>query len=226
MTRQLHARRGLVLALSTALFAATATGSALAWGGTVEQVAVRTPVPAVSTTPSAAVPAAVPAAAPATAAPQAVTHSAAAAVRATATTKAATARATAAAKATAKATAKARPTTGTTASSSSSAATVYRITSYVDAPGSQAQIDSCHLVLWTHSPLWLAGHNWCGYQWMAFVPVGAKVVVTRGAAAGTYVVTGHIRLGRQSGSLPSVRADLVLQTCVGSSTGLSLLRRV
>jgi hypothetical protein len=100
------------------------------------------------------------------------------------------------------------------------------ISSYVDAPGSQKAIDSCKLVLWTHSPLWLAGHNWCGWQWMAYVPTGSIVKVTSGAAAGTFVVTGHLRLSRQSGALPAVNADLVLQTCIGSGTGLTLLRRV
>jgi hypothetical protein len=105
-------------------------------------------------------------------------------------------------------------------------AKVRTITRYTDAPGSQKAIDSCKLVLWTRSPLWLAGHNWCGWQWMAYVPTGSTVRVTSGAAAGTYVVTGHLRLSRQSGSLPRVKADLVLQTCIGSGTGLTLLRRV
>jgi hypothetical protein len=100
------------------------------------------------------------------------------------------------------------------------------ISSYSDTPGSQKAIDSCKLVLWTHSPLWLAGHNWCGWQWMAYVPTGSTVKVLGGAAAGTYVVTGHLHLDRQSGALPSVSADLVLQTCIGSGTGLTLLRRV
>jgi hypothetical protein len=81
-------------------------------------------------------------------------------------------------------------------------------------------------VLWTHAPLWLAGHNWCGWQWMAYVPTGGTVKVVGGAAAGTYVVTGHLRLARQSGSMPKVDADLVLQTCIGSGTGLTLLHRV
>jgi hypothetical protein len=100
------------------------------------------------------------------------------------------------------------------------------ISHYTDAPGSQKAIDSCKLVLWTRSPLWLAGHNWCGWQWMAYVPTGSTVRVSSGAAAGTYVVTGHLRLSRQSGSLPHVDADLVLQTCIGSGTGLTLLHRV
>jgi hypothetical protein len=105
-------------------------------------------------------------------------------------------------------------------------AKVRTITRYADAPGSQKAIDSCKLVLWTHSPLWLAGHNWCGWQWMAYLPTGSTLRVTSGAAAGTFVVTGHLRLSRQNGSLPHVKADLVLQTCIGSGTGLTLLRRV
>jgi len=100
------------------------------------------------------------------------------------------------------------------------------ISSYVDAPGSQAQIDKCHLVLWSHHPLWLAGHNWCGFQWMAYVPEGTTVRVSGGAAAGTYVVTGHVHLTRQGGPMLRTGADLVLQTCIGSGTGLTLLRRV
>jgi hypothetical protein len=100
------------------------------------------------------------------------------------------------------------------------------ITRYLDAPGSQKAIDGCHLVLWTHHPYWLAGHNYCGFQWMAYLATGSRVTVSSGPAQGTYLVTGHIRLNRQSGSLPHVSADLVLQTCVGSATGLTLLRRV
>lgn len=100
------------------------------------------------------------------------------------------------------------------------------ISRYVDAPGSQKAIDACNLVLWAHAPLWLAAHNYCGYQWLATVPTGTTVRVTKGAAAGTFVVTGHVRLNRQGGVMPALRADLVLQTCVGTGTGLTLLRRV
>ena len=81
-------------------------------------------------------------------------------------------------------------------------------------------------MLWTHRPLWLAAHNYCGYQWLAYVPTGSTVTVTSGPARGTFVVSGHLRLGRQSGALPRLSADLVLQTCIGSGTGLTLLRRV
>lgn len=73
----------------------------------------------------------------------------------------------------------------------------------------------------------LAGHNHMGFQWLSRQPVGRTVVVSSGPVAGTYVVTGHMRLNRQSGDLPSFgSADLVLQSCEGSGTGFSLLRRV
>jgi hypothetical protein len=99
------------------------------------------------------------------------------------------------------------------------------IRSYLDRPGSQAAVDTGKLVLWASKPLWLAGHNYAGWQWLAFVRTGTKVVVTQGRAAGTYVVTGHKRLNRQGGAMPQVTAALVLQTCVGNQTGLTLLRR-
>lgn len=73
----------------------------------------------------------------------------------------------------------------------------------------------------------LAGHNYQGYQWLSQLPVGRRVVVSSGSVAGTYQVTGHMRLNRQSGPIPSFGgADLVLQSCEGSGTGFSLLKRV
>ena len=72
----------------------------------------------------------------------------------------------------------------------------------------------------------LAAHNYHGYQWLSRVALGRKVVVTSGQLAGTYRVTGHLRLNRQSGSIPSFGgADLVLQSCEGDGTGFSLLHR-
>ena len=215
MTRP-HLRRSLVVVAASAVFAATASGSALAWSGTVRQVALGSPT-ATSAAPGAVTQRA--AAEPVVARAGAV----ASATRAPAVRKPAASKPRAV-------TAKKRATTTSArprhAVASPRAQGTITISHYVDAPGSQSQIDKCHLVLWTHSPLWLAGHNWCGYQWMAFVPTGTTIVVTGGAAAGRYVVTGHVTLHRQSGSLPSLSADLVLQTCVGSSTGLTLLHRV
>ena len=114
----------------------------------------------------------------------------------------------------------------TTAARPSAIASRVTIRRYADAPGSQRTIDACQLVLWTSNPFWLAGHNYCGFQWLARVRTGTEVVVTTGRAAGRYLVTGHLRLARQHGGLPAVHADLVLQTCVGSGTGLTLARRL
>jgi hypothetical protein len=73
----------------------------------------------------------------------------------------------------------------------------------------------------------LAGHNYQGFQWLSQLPVGRRVVVSTGPVAGTYQVTGHMRLNRQGGALPSFGgAALVLQSCEGSGTGFSLLRRI
>jgi hypothetical protein len=120
----------------------------------------------------------------------------------------------------------ASPATTSTARTHKPAVRTVTIPRYADAPGSQRAVDACRLVLWTARPLWLAGHNYCGYQWLAYIRTGTVVVVRSGRAAGTYVVTGHLRLSRQSGSLPRVHADLVLQTCVGRSTGLTLAHRL
>ncbi|APZ82212.1 hypothetical protein SEA_BABYGOTBAC_44 [Streptomyces phage BabyGotBac] len=73
----------------------------------------------------------------------------------------------------------------------------------------------------------LAAHNYHGYQWLSRVALGRTVVVASGPLAGSYRVTGHMRLNRQSGPIPSFGgADLVLQSCEGSGTGFSLLRRI
>ncbi|MGH6978005.1 MAG: hypothetical protein ACRED4_01730 [Brevundimonas sp.] len=93
----------------------------------------------------------------------------------------------------------------------------------------QPCIDRGSLTLYgsDYGPGILAGHNYDGFQWMSRLPVGRTVVVSSGPVAGTYRVTGHMRLNRQSGALPSFgSADLVLQSCEGSGTGFSLLARV
>ncbi len=228
----------MVLATASAVFAAAATGSALAWNGVGT---VTTAVRAASASPSAD-PTADPTSVRVTPDPKptkaATTASAAPLVTASAAkppaAKASTPSATKTAVATPSST-KAKASSSTRSSSSSSTRTEasrsvsskgITISRYVDAPGSQKAINKCNLVLWSHKPLWLAAHNYCGYQWLAYVATGKTVVVTKGAAAGTYVVTGHLRLSRQSGAMPKVNADLVLQTCIGNGTGLTLLRRV
>lgn len=233
MTRTRHLHRSAALATATALFVLTGTAAA-AFAGQDNGVVAVTGAPAAAVAVDQAVPAAAAAdalrrtsaevartAVPVVAEQQAARVAAqkAAAAKAAKAAKAAAAKAAAAKAAAAKAAA-------AKAAKAASTPKTITISRYVNAPGSQAAIDDCKLVLWSSSPMWLAAHNWCGYQWMAFVKTGTTVVVTSGAAQGTYRVYDHIRLGRQSGAMPDVSADLVLQTCVGSGTGLTLLRRV
>ena len=221
MARTRHLTRSAVIATASALFAVAGAGTAaLAFNGpeaapiagasAVEIVAAPAPTAAENSAPAKA-----------RAASLAQTAVAAHAAREAAAAKAA--QVAAAKKAAAAKAAAAQP--ARTASSRPSGKTI-TLGRYVYAPGSQSAIDKCQLVLWWTKPMWLAAHNYCGYQWLAFVPTGTTVVVPSGKAAGTYKVTGHKRLSRQGGSLPSVNADLVLQTCVGSGTGLTLLQRV
>ncbi|MFJ3084424.1 hypothetical protein ACIPJG_32365 [Streptomyces halstedii] len=104
-----------------------------------------------------------------------------------------------------------------------------RISFYTDCTGhAQECIDAGTLTLYNTGdvPI-LAGHNYQGYQWLSRIPVGRTVRVIRGSVAGTYEVYRHQRLGRQGGSIPEFDGppDLVLQTCEGSGTGFTLLRR-
>ncbi len=102
------------------------------------------------------------------------------------------------------------------------------VPAYVVAPGdlAQRQIDACRLALWSERPLWLAGHNWCGYAWFARLTRGSRVVVPSGPAAGRYTVTGRMFVRGPLTATPAVDADLVLQTCVVGGTSFTLLRRV
>ena len=246
--RRLH--RIAALTAVSVLFAVTSTVSALASGHEQQDAVVAAPVSPVvvsvavdvEATPSASTVTKVvrpvvtrpvaPAATPTirvAVKPAAVKPTAASAVHAVVATSqdkpAAAPAVTPVAKATVKPAPKPAPAQPVAAATAVSAKPI-TISSYVDAPGSQAAIDKCHLVLWSHHPLWLAGHNWCGFQWMAYVTTGTTVSVTAGAAAGTYVVIGHVHLNRHGGAMPpTTGADLVLQTCIGSGTGLTLLHR-
>lgn len=105
-------------------------------------------------------------------------------------------------------------------------ASVTVISRYVSCPTEyQGCIDRGNLTLY-HGNI-LAGHNYLGWQWLAEVPTGRTVRVISGQVAGTYRVFSHLRLNRQGGAFPDFRgAALVLQSCEGSGTGFSLLRRV
>jgi hypothetical protein len=237
---QRHLHRSAAVATATGLFALAALGTAaVAFAGQESSAVAVSSAPAAVSVPfsPAALPVAAADAIRATkteAAQVAADQKAAAkaaqqAAKAAKAAKAAAARKAAAKAAAARAAAAAKVATAgakATSASSAPAGKTITISRYTNAPGSQAAIDKCQLVLWSSSPNWLAGHNWCGYQWMAYVKTGTTVVVSSGAAQGTYVVYDHMRLGRQSGAMPSTSADLVLQTCVGNGTGLTFLRRV
>ena len=236
---QRHIHRSAAVATATGLFALAALGTAaVAFAGQDTATVALTGAPAAVSAPfsPAALPVAAADAIRATkaeaaqvAADQKAAAKAAQAAKAAKAAKAAAARKAAEKAAAARGAAAAKvataQATATTATAAPAAKTI-TISRYTNAPGSQAAIAKCQLVLWSSSPNWLAGHNWCGYQWMAYVKTGTTVIVTSGAAKGTYVVYSHMRLTRQSGAMPSTSADLVLQTCVGSGTGLTLLRRV
>jgi len=94
---------------------------------------------------------------------------------------------------------------------------------YVSAYGSQASLDACNAVEW--EPHWIAGHNYCGYQFWAYLPVGQTITLT-GKNAGTYVVTSRVYLPEQGGKKPALPAyDLALQTCKGAGTQIVLARK-
>ncbi|MEU1074349.1 MULTISPECIES: hypothetical protein [unclassified Streptomyces] len=101
-----------------------------------------------------------------------------------------------------------------------------RVSFYRDCTGHAQQcIDAGDLTMYAGRIL--AGHNYMGYQWLSRVPVGRTVRVISGPLAGTYRVYSHMKLNRQGGSIPDFGpAALVLQTCEGSGTGFSLLRRI
>jgi hypothetical protein len=101
-----------------------------------------------------------------------------------------------------------------------------RISFYRNCTGfAQSCIDDGHLTM--YGGRILAGHNYMGYQWLSRVAVGRTVRVIYGPLAGTYRVYGHMRINRQGGAIPDFGgAALVLQSCEGSGTGFSLLKRV
>src|SRR5262245_52674650 len=74
---------------------------------------------------------------------------------------------------------------------------------YVTAYGSQRALDRCDVVEW--EPLWFAGHNYCGYQFWAYLTKGQKITLT-GRNAGTYVVTALVYLPYQGGKKPALPA--------------------
>lgn len=94
---------------------------------------------------------------------------------------------------------------------------------YVSAYGSQASLDRCNLVEW--SPMWFAGHNYCGYAFWASLDKGRTITIT-GDKAGMYTVSYTVYVPYQGGPKPALPPhDLALQTCKGSGTQIILAEK-
>ncbi len=102
--------------------------------------------------------------------------------------------------------------------------------------GGQGLVNGCrYAVLWagpmpsadTRGTAVLVGHNYCGFERFARLPVGATVTVTGPTSVAEYRVYGHRVINRQGGSGAGLYGgDLTLQSCLGRGTGFSYLRRI
>ena len=100
--------------------------------------------------------------------------------------------------------------------------------------GSQSAIDSCGpAVLYSSSfpdaggSAWLNGHNNCGFQFWADLPVGSTLTIANGAAVFRYRVVGHGYVAQQGiSSAGLIHNALTLQTCKGPGTSFTYADRI
>ncbi|MFI2505598.1 hypothetical protein [Streptomyces sp. NPDC018972] len=72
----------------------------------------------------------------------------------------------------------------------------------------------------------VVGHDHCGFDRFATLPVGTEVVATTPRGTFTYrVYANHVSPGRGTPSQGLYWGDLTLQSCVGPNTGFSYLMR-
>ncbi|MFD3456415.1 hypothetical protein ACFWVC_30120 [Streptomyces sp. NPDC058691] len=72
----------------------------------------------------------------------------------------------------------------------------------------------------------VVGHDYCGFQRFATLPIGTAVTATTPRGTFTYrVYAHHIEPGRGTPSHGLYWGDLTLQSCVGPNTGFSYLAR-
>ncbi|MFJ4844296.1 hypothetical protein [Streptomyces sp. NPDC088733] len=72
----------------------------------------------------------------------------------------------------------------------------------------------------------VVGHDYCGFQRFATLPIGTAVTATTPRGTFTYrVYAHHTEPGRGTPSHGLYWGDLTLQSCVGPNTGFSYLRR-
>ena len=102
--------------------------------------------------------------------------------------------------------------------------------------GGQSSVGRCRGTLWLQAS-WptahsagttvLAGHNWCGYQYWAYLPKGAVVALVGRWGRARYRVTRHVYIGRESGNANGLFfGDLVLVTCLDRGMSLTYAVRI
>jgi hypothetical protein len=105
--------------------------------------------------------------------------------------------------------------------------------------GGQEAVDACRdAVQWTGPDLGtedgyalrtavVVGHDYCGFERFAKLPVGTVVTATTPRGTFEYRVYAHyVSPGRGTPSQGLYWGDLTLQSCVGPDTGFSYLMRV
>ncbi|MHA5052707.1 sortase family protein [Streptomyces sp. SD15] len=106
------------------------------------------------------------------------------------------------------------------------------------ARGGQDEVDACRdAVQWTGPALGtengytmrtavLVGHDYCGFDRFATLPVGTKVTIATPRGTWAYTVyAGYVTPGRGAPAAGLYWGDLTLQSCVGPDTGFSYLMR-
>ena len=104
--------------------------------------------------------------------------------------------------------------------------------------GDQAEVDACrHAVQWTGPAIGtedgyelrtvvIVGHDYCGFDRFATLPVGTRVDISTPRGTWTYKVYAHyVTPGRGVPAAGLYWGDLTLQSCVGPDTGFSYLMR-
>lgn len=104
--------------------------------------------------------------------------------------------------------------------------------------GDQAEVDACrHAVQWTGPAIGtedgyelrtvvIVGHDYCGFDRFATLPVGTRVDISTPRGSWTYKVYAHyVTPGRGVPAAGLYWGDLTLQSCVGPDTGFSYLMR-
>ncbi|MFG2377139.1 hypothetical protein ACGFY9_37450 [Streptomyces sp. NPDC048504] len=104
--------------------------------------------------------------------------------------------------------------------------------------GDQAEVDACrHAVQWTGPAIGtedgyelrtvvIVGHDYCGFDRFATLPVGTRVNISTPRGTWTYRVYAHyVTPGRGVPAAGLYWGDLTLQSCVGPDTGFSYLMR-